>query len=78
MDRTDEVIYLAGLPGVPRMILWVKISTCRGGPWAGCGMNAPRPPFWGRTPLDWIASPFGFAMTMPPVIAPVTHQSLRA
>ncbi|MDR1468755.1 MAG: hypothetical protein LBT00_05625 [Spirochaetaceae bacterium] len=26
MDRTDEVIYLAGLPGVPRMILWVKIS----------------------------------------------------
>jgi hypothetical protein len=26
MDRTDEVIYLAGLPGVPRMILWVKFS----------------------------------------------------
>jgi hypothetical protein len=24
MDRADEVIYTAGLPGVPRMILWVK------------------------------------------------------
>jgi hypothetical protein len=30
MDRTDEVIYLAGLPGVPRMILWVKIRIREG------------------------------------------------
>jgi hypothetical protein len=30
MDRADEVTYSAGLPGVPRMILWVKFSP-RGG-----------------------------------------------
>jgi hypothetical protein len=24
MDRADEVIYFVGLPGVPRVILWVK------------------------------------------------------
>jgi hypothetical protein len=26
MDRVDEIIYPAGLPGVPRVILWVKFS----------------------------------------------------
>jgi hypothetical protein len=26
MDRADEVIYSVGLPGVPRVILWVKFS----------------------------------------------------
>jgi hypothetical protein len=30
MDRADEVIYFVGLPGVPRVILWVKFSP-RGG-----------------------------------------------
>jgi hypothetical protein len=28
--RADEVIYSAGLPGAPRVILWVKFSACRG------------------------------------------------
>ncbi|MHB9292314.1 hypothetical protein Holit_01410 [Hollandina sp. SP2] len=26
MDRVNEIIYSAGLPGVPRMIPWVKFS----------------------------------------------------
>jgi hypothetical protein len=26
MDRTDEVIYLAGVPGIPRVIPWIKFS----------------------------------------------------
>jgi hypothetical protein len=30
MDRVNEVIYSAGLPGVLRVILWVKVSTCSG------------------------------------------------
>jgi hypothetical protein len=30
MDRADEIIYAAGLLGVPRMTLWVKSS-----PWGG-------------------------------------------
>jgi hypothetical protein len=31
MDRVNEIIYSAGLPGVPRMIPWVKFSAERRG-----------------------------------------------
>jgi hypothetical protein len=30
MVRADEAVYPTGLPGVPRLILWVKFSACGG------------------------------------------------
>ncbi|MDR1470881.1 MAG: hypothetical protein LBT00_16505 [Spirochaetaceae bacterium] len=54
--------------GLPRLDCFaasrLAMTTCRGGPWAHRTMNEHRPPFGGRGPLGWIASPFGFAMTM--------------
>jgi hypothetical protein len=32
MDRVNEIIYSAGLPGVPRMIPWVKFRALPGVP----------------------------------------------
>ncbi|MDR1469473.1 MAG: hypothetical protein LBT00_09285 [Spirochaetaceae bacterium] len=53
-------------------------ATCRGGPWAHREGTTIGPHSGGSTPLDWIASPYGFAMTMVPATLRGGHPSLRA